>query len=69
MLMMILIAAVAAFILLAALRIILGIFLPRPALQSFDRGVGVMANFAGKFSVLCFATLILGAIWMAYKSS
>lgn len=69
MLMVIVVAAVAIVIVLAAIRIILGIFLPRPAMASFDRGVAVAGNVAGKFSILCFAALIVGFVWLALRSA
>jgi len=67
MLMVIVFAAIAIVIVLAAFRIILGIFLPRQAMASFDRGVAAAGNMAGKFSILCFAALIIGAVWIAMR--
>lgn len=67
MLMVIIFAAIAIVIVLAAVRIILGIFLPRPAMASFDRGIATAGNVAGKFSVLCFAALIIAAVWLAFR--
>lgn len=69
MLMVIVFATVAIVIVLAAVRIILGIFLPRQAMASFDRGVAVAGNVAGKFSILCFAALIVGFVWLAFRSA